>query len=116
MLILTFQGDPVTESEPYFRGFTMMSKVNAGRQAMDRVVLVISSDTSSAAPLAMTDNVRVLCMVEADLSAIPTDQIPQRIGADGLMYYVVDCEVEIRCELTCKRVKNLSLSHNDYPC
>lgn len=87
----------MTESEPYFRDFSIISEVNEGR--FDRVTLTILRDeASSTAPLEKNDNVKALCVVEADLSHIPDSHIPQRQGNDGLMYYVVNCQIEISCK------------------
>lgn len=76
----------------------MISRVNWGRPTV--VMLTILSDKDSdIAPLAKNDNVKTLCFVEADLSHIPDDQIPQHHGVDGMMYYVIDCQIEICCKL-----------------
>lgn len=92
----------MTESQPYFRSFSIITKVEDGRR--DRVTLTILRDeVSSTAPLEKDDNVKALCVVEADLSPIPDSHIPQRLGHDGLMYYVVECKIEISCKSNFKQ-------------
>lgn len=87
----------MTESQPYYGDFSVVSKVYEGRR--DRATLkILRDDVSSEAPLAKDDNVQTLCVVEADLSQIPESHIPQRQGSDGLMYHVVECQIEISCE------------------
>lgn len=96
----------MTESRPYSKEFALFCKVNFGRP--NTVLLYIySDDTSDVAPLAMNDHVKTLCMAEADLSHIPDDQLTQRQGTDGVMYYVVDCQIEIVCEF----MSNTSCMH-----
>lgn len=91
----------MTESEPYFRDFSVVTKVKDGRR--DQVTLTILRDEiSSTAPLEKDNNVKALCVVEADLSRIPDNHIPQRRGHDGLLYYVVECKIEIRCKSSSK--------------
>lgn len=88
----------MTESQPFTKEFAICSNVLWGRP--NHILLDIFSDKDSdVAPLAKNDNVKTLCIVEADLSHIPDNQITQRQGADGNMYYVIDCHIEICCEL-----------------
>lgn len=88
----------MTESQPYTKDFVVVSRVSWGRPNL--VCLNVFSDkTSDTAPLAKNHNVNTLCIVEADLSHIPDKDIPRRQGVDGMMYYVVECQVEIRCKL-----------------
>lgn len=88
----------MTESQPFTKDFVLCSKVVWGRPNI--ILLTIFSDKESdVAPLAKNDNVETLCIVEADLSHIPDNQISQHQGANGMMYYVVNCQIEICCEL-----------------
>lgn len=62
---------------------------------------IYSDKDSDVAPLDKTRNVKTLCVVQADLSHISDDEIPQKVGKDGFMYYVVDFELEIRRTSPC---------------
>ena len=42
-----------------------------------------------------TESVTRLVRVEADLSRIPANTIPQKRGADGKMYYKVEYEIQV---------------------
>ncbi len=42
-----------------------------------------------------TETVTELVKVEADLSRIPANKIPQRMGVDGKMYYKVDYSIQV---------------------
>lgn len=59
---------------------------------------ILRDEVSSTTPLRKNDNVKALCAVKADLSHIPDSHIPQRRGQDGLLYYIVDCQIEISCK------------------
>lgn len=95
---MTPKGNPVTESQPYTKNISVVSMVKWGRPPTYVMVTVYCDEISEAAPLSKTDNVKMLCNIEADLSQIPENQILQQQGTDGMMYYVVNCEVEISCE------------------
>lgn len=91
------KGDPVTESRPFFKNFSVTSRVNHGKPR--RLYLIIYSDeTSQVAPLSKTEAVRELCTVEADLGQIPESQMPKRQGIDGFMYFSLDGQIEIVCK------------------
>ncbi|POS74752.1 hypothetical protein DHEL01_v206854 [Diaporthe helianthi] len=88
------KGDPVTESRPFSKNFSVTSRVNHGKPR--RLYLIVYTDEiSQVAPLAKTDTVRELCAVEADLTQIPESQMLKRQGIDGFMYYSTDGEIEI---------------------
>lgn len=75
----------------------MTSKVNHGKP--QRLYLIIYTDeTSRVAPLSKTETVRELCDVDADLSQIPEDQMTQRKGIDGFMYFETEGQLEIVCK------------------
>ncbi|KAK8111609.1 Hsp70-like protein, partial [Apiospora kogelbergensis] len=86
-------GDRVAEDRPHTHHFRQTSRVAFGRP--QRIFLTVDSDnTSTEAPLARNDNVKILCHVVADLSLIPTEQLPVQRGRDGFDYYVLSCEIE----------------------
>lgn len=95
--LLLPKGDSVTESRPFFRNFSVTSRVNQGRPR--RIYLIIYSDeTSQVAPLSKTDTVRELCTVETDLNHIPESQLAKVQGSDGFMYFTTEGQIEIVCE------------------
>lgn len=65
-------------------------------------MIVHEDRQSDVAPLARSgrddDTVRPLCTVEADLGQIPEDQITQRRGEDGFMYFYLDGKIEGVCK------------------
>ena len=75
----------------------MTSRVNHGKPR--RLYLIIYTDEiSQVAPLSKTEQVRELCVVEADLSQIPESQMNMRRGIDGFMYFSTEGQIEIVCE------------------
>lgn len=71
----------------------MTQRVAHGRPTSIRTD-IYADDQSLEAPLACNKNVNVLCVLEADLSSIPEEDLNRRKGADGAMYYVVEFQVE----------------------
>ncbi|RYP42660.1 hypothetical protein DL767_000029 [Monosporascus sp. MG133] len=89
----TYRTEPVSEETPYYKHLCMTSRVTLGRP--DRIVSEIHADDQSLdAPLTRDQNVKVLCVLEADLSQIPEDEIERKRGHDGHMYYVIDFLIE----------------------
>lgn len=87
----------MAEDRPHTHHFRQTSRVAFGRP--QRIFLTVDSDnTSTEAPLARNDNVKILCHVVADLSLIPTEQLPVQRGRDGFDYYVLSCEIEAVCK------------------
>ncbi|RYP13980.1 hypothetical protein DL765_006646 [Monosporascus sp. GIB2] len=87
------RSEPVSEETPYYKHLCMTSRVTFGRP--NKIVSEIHADDQSLdAPLTRDQNVKVLCVLEADLSQIPEDEIEQKRGHDGHMYYVIDFLIE----------------------
>ncbi|KAK7757503.1 hypothetical protein SLS62_000518 [Diatrype stigma] len=87
------RGEIVSEQVPFFKHLSVTQRVAHGRPAAIRTQ-IYADDLSPEAPLTCNKNVNVLCILEADLSSIPEEDLDRRRGADGLMYYVVEFQVE----------------------
>lgn len=91
------KGEPITEAVPFRKNFFQISRVSYGRpRSIDLVIY--SDEISQSAPLTRDGNVKLLCLVSANLSAIPDAEFPIRRGVDGHDYYDIDCDIEAACE------------------
>ena len=88
---------PVTEDVPYVRKYHKVWKVSEGpRQTVAQDILVCTDLHDRGAPVYKDGgDVRHLARLKADLSCIPTEELMQRMGRDGKMYFVVYYEIEM---------------------
>ncbi|KAF4500174.1 hsp70 [Fusarium agapanthi] len=87
------RGSTVSENEPYIAAFVWTNPVSKGRIRTVRMT-IYSDPLSRDAPLSRNDSVKVLSIVEADVSHIPENQLRRRKGCDGQWYYELNCEIE----------------------
>ncbi|ETS77946.1 hypothetical protein PFICI_10008 [Pestalotiopsis fici W106-1] len=87
------KGERITEAVPWRKNFLQVSRVSGGRPESIKLE-VYSDETSQIAPLRKNGSVKSLCLVEANLSAIPDADLPIRRGIDGHDYYDIDCDIE----------------------
>lgn len=88
------RGDAVSENEPFYTPLDWTGKVSEGR--VKNVRLRFYCDESRRpAPVARDSSVKLLCVLDADLSRIPESELDRRRGADGFYYYQVNCMIEV---------------------
>ncbi len=75
----------------------MTKKVAFGRPTKINTKIYVDN-SSIIAPLTRNDKTNILCVLEADLSAIPDENLDRERGVDGNMYYVVPFQIESVCE------------------
>ncbi|KAI1636075.1 hypothetical protein F4809DRAFT_663283 [Biscogniauxia mediterranea] len=87
------RGEHVPEDKPFTQHYSIARPVLAGPPKSTSLV-VYADDKSPEAPIALTDNVKILCNLTADLSKIPVEQLDQREGNNGNMWYELNFAVE----------------------
>ncbi|KAI1324220.1 hypothetical protein F5Y16DRAFT_412140 [Xylariaceae sp. FL0255] len=87
------RGELVSEDVPFRNGFFNTFRV-AETQSRVFTLDIQMDEVTAEAPLQPNDNMRQLCRLTADLSAIPDAQMDQKQGADGQMWYNVAFEIE----------------------
>src|SRR6266699_1639121 len=81
-LMQEFQGDVVSENEPFLTPFVWTAPISQGR--IRKVKMSVYADrTQRDAPVMRDDNVSLLSHVEADISHIPENLLGRRKGVDG---------------------------------
>ncbi|OTA86924.1 hypothetical protein M434DRAFT_376058 [Hypoxylon sp. CO27-5] len=90
------RGDLVSEDKPFQKTFYNYRPVSSGRPR--KIIFhVFADEVSDSPPLTRNDNVKVLCVVTADLDHIPEDQLTKEVGVDKQMYYNLEFQVESIC-------------------
>ncbi|RYP52061.1 hypothetical protein DL768_002744 [Monosporascus sp. mg162] len=87
------KGESVSENKAIYHQFIQWDPVSSGR--IRNLTLEIFVDSiDRPANILRDENLKLLCKVEADISHIPENQLTQKRGVDGNMYYVVDIKLE----------------------
>ncbi|KAI0095718.1 hypothetical protein GGR51DRAFT_569345 [Nemania sp. FL0031] len=87
------RGDRVSENVPFTKSYYYAWPVGyRGRRSFSEAIY--ADEISSTAPIVRSATVETLCYLTANLSSIPDDQIDQRLGVDGRMYYYLDFTIE----------------------
>lgn len=94
LTVVRVKGDAVTETSPYLKYFVQKST----HKPLSIVVKAYADGVSNVAPIRVTDNVKWLCTIEANVSTIPDENIEKRVGHDGQTYYYMEGHIEIACE------------------
>lgn len=110
------QGNLVKENKPLRLNYQRKRRVSRGPFTTISTAIYYSSDPqNSGAPKYVedgrssntlfvcyslklsTDGVTQLVNIEADLSLVPANKIPQTLGKDGKVYYEVDYAIQVTC-------------------
>lgn len=83
----------MSDKESYIATFVWTNPVSKGRIRTVRMT-IYNDPLSRDAPLSRNDNVKILSIVEADVSHIPENQLCRRKGCDGQWYYELNCKIE----------------------
>ncbi|KAI1427735.1 hypothetical protein F5Y12DRAFT_792035 [Xylaria sp. FL1777] len=87
------KGNDVSEDFPFRKSYFYDWPVGTRRTRMFPLT-IYADETSSTAPIERSDSVKLLCRLNADMRSIPDDQLDQRLGVDGRMYYCLEFEIE----------------------
>ncbi|XXH01548.1 hypothetical protein Hte_007908 [Hypoxylon texense] len=87
------RGDLISEDRPFLKAIQVAQPVSSGRPRSIGYT-VYADQSSDVAPLARNDDLQVLCRVTANLDHIPDSRLEKKLGADGVMYYVVRAQIE----------------------
>ena len=93
------QGDAVSEDDTFYKRFSMTKAVEEGRPNSIRTEIYVDNQSVEAPLLRSNQNVNLLCVLEADLSRIPEEELDRERGRDGQMYYVLEFLIESICTL-----------------
>ena len=89
----------MSEDVPFYKNLLMARAVAQGRPSSIKAE-IFADDHSVNVPLLRSDrNVKLLGVLEADLSSIPESELDRERGRDGQMYYLVDILIESICML-----------------
>ncbi|KAI1121719.1 hypothetical protein F5Y10DRAFT_271794 [Nemania abortiva] len=88
------RGNRVSEGVAFLEPCSWSWPVGNGRSRTFPLT-IYADEESSVAPIARTEAVKALCHLTADLGAIPDNQLDQRQGSDGRMYYHLQFDLEL---------------------
>ncbi|KAI5922982.1 hypothetical protein F4810DRAFT_232691 [Camillea tinctor] len=87
------RGERVYENQPFIQHYLIHRLVVDGPPRSSSLV-IYADDKSRKAPIALTDNIKVLCNLEADLGRIPEENFEKKKGLDGRLWYEVNFMLE----------------------